>query len=53
MSNKQSRNKKAERNQKPTLRVLGMLEKRWGQLTCAHGGEGVTSLVRLPDFPRE
>jgi|GEM_PF-3027963 len=31
--------------------VFGVLEKRWGKLMCAHGHEGATAMIKLPDFP--
>lgn len=34
------------------LRVMGVLEKRWGQLMCGHGYEGMVSFFKLPDFPQ-
>lgn len=56
--NCQKRTKKIDRPSKMRisindLRVLGMVEKRWGKLMCAHGYEGATSLVELPDFPQK
>lgn len=39
-------------NNQLQLKVLGVLEKRWGQLMCGHGHEGSTSLVKLPGFPQ-
>lgn len=39
-------------DKKPDLRVLGIVEKRWGKLMCGHGHEGAVSLMSLPCFPQ-
>lgn len=36
---------------KPDLKVFGVLEKRWGELPCAHSYEGAVSLAKLPKIP--
>ena len=39
------------RSRGPKPKVFGVLEKRWGELMCAHGHEAAPSLMKLPDFP--
>jgi hypothetical protein len=45
-------NKGQSTNNQLQLKVLGVLEKRWGQLMCGHGHEGSASFVKLPNFPQ-
>ena len=51
MTDEKIRKTDGDADERPAMRVLGVLEKRRGKLMCGHGHEGAASLLKLPEFP--
>jgi len=51
MKSTEGRSEKTKKS--PCPQIIGTLEKRWGELRCAHSYEGAASVIKIPNFPKQ